>query len=63
MALMITIDINPADDHTHAAKQLSFFNVHYDLYCYLPMIGTLQFNDETQKNHFTVVQRPDNAHA
>lgn len=62
-ARLITIDLDPTDDPTHGAQQLTFFNSHYDSYCYLPMVGTLQFNNETEKYLFTVVLRPGNAHA
>jgi hypothetical protein len=58
----ITIDMDPTDDPTHGAQQLSFFNGHYDTHCFLPMVGTLQFNDEREKYLFTVVLRPGNAH-
>ena len=62
-ARLVTIDLDPTDDPTHGAQQLTFFNGHYDSYCYLPMVGTLQFNDETEKYLFTVVLRPGNAPA
>ena len=61
-ARRITIDMDPTDDPTHGAQQLSFFNGHYDGFCYLPMVGTLQFNDEPEKYMFTIVLRPGNAH-
>ena len=28
-----------ADDRTHGAQQLSFFNDDYDSWCYLPLLG------------------------
>ena len=59
----ITIDMDPTDDPTHGAQQLSFFNGHYHSFCYLPMIGTLQFNEETEKYIFAAVLRPGNAHS
>jgi hypothetical protein len=62
-AHLITIDLDPTDDPTHGTQQLTFFNAHYDSYCYLPMVGTLQFNNETEKYLFTVVLRPGNAPA
>jgi hypothetical protein len=61
-ARRITIDMDPTDDPTHGAQQLSFFNGHYDTFCYLPMIGTLQFNEDSEKYLFTAVLRPGNAH-
>jgi hypothetical protein len=62
-ARLITIDLDPTDDPTHGAQQLTFFNAHYDSYCYLPTVGTLQFDNETEKYLFTVVLRPGNAPA
>lgn len=59
----ITIDLDPTDDPTHGAQQLTFFNGHYGSYCYLPMVGTLQFDNEPEKYLFTVVLRPGNAHS
>ena len=61
-ARRITIDMDPTDDPTHGAQQLSFFNGHYDSYCFLPMVGTLQFNDESEKYLFAIVLRPGNSH-
>src|SRR6266581_1527535 len=45
----VTIDLDPTDDPTHGAQQLSFFNGHYDTWCYLPMMGFVSFNDEAGK--------------
>jgi hypothetical protein len=42
----ITIDLDPADDPTHGDQQLTFFNAHYDTYCYLPLLGFVTFHDE-----------------
>lgn len=38
-ARRVTIDLDPSDDPTHGAQQLSFFNSHYDTWCYLPVMG------------------------
>ncbi len=62
-ARLITIDLDPTDDPTHGHQQMSFFNGHYDTWCYLPVVGTLQFNGESEKYLFTVVLRPGNAPA
>lgn len=62
-ARLITIDLDPTDDPTHGQQQLSFFNSHYDSWCYLPLVGTLQFNDESEKYLFTIALRPGNATA
>ncbi|HKZ72941.1 MAG TPA: IS1380 family transposase [Steroidobacteraceae bacterium] len=59
----ITIDLDPTDDPTHGAQQLSFFNGHYDSWCYLPVAGFLTFNDEPAQYLFAYVLRPGNAPA
>ncbi len=50
----ITIDLDPTDDPTHGAQQLTFFNAHYDSWCYLPVAGFLTFNDEADQYLFAV---------
>ena len=62
-AKLITIELDPTDDPTHGAQQLSFFNGHYDTWCYLPMAGFVKFNDEAEQHLFTYVLRPGNAPA
>lgn len=62
-AKTITIDLDPTDDPTHGAQQLSFFNGHYDSWCYLPVVGFLTFDHETDPYLFTAVLRPGNAPA
>ncbi len=59
----ITIDLDPTDDPTHGAQQLSFFNGHYDSWCYLPVAGFLTFNEEPEQYLFAYVLRPGNATA
>ena len=56
-ARRITIDLDPTDDPTHGQQQLSFFNGHYDSYCYLPMVGFLTFNHEPEQYLVTAVLR------
>ena len=60
-ARLITLDLDPTDDPTHGAQQLTFFNWHYDTYCYLPMVGFLTFNHEVEQYLVTAVLRPGNA--
>ncbi len=60
-ARRITLDLDPTDDPTHGAPQLSFFNGHYDTWCYLPVAGFVSFNDEKEQYLFTAVLRPGNA--
>lgn len=45
-AWRITIDLDPTEDPTHGAEQLSFFNRHYDSQCYLPVVCFLTFDGE-----------------
>jgi hypothetical protein len=62
-ARRITIDLDPTDDPTHGAQQLSFFNGHYDSWCYLPVAGFLTFNEEPDQYLFAYVLRPGNVGA
>ena len=62
-ARRITIDLDPTDDPTHGAQQLSFFNSHYDTWCYLPVAAFLTFNDEKEQYLVAGVLRPGNAAA
>ena len=59
----ITIDLDPTDDPTHGGQQLSFFNGHYDTWCYLPLAGFLTFNHEPEQYLFAWVLRSGNAPA
>lgn len=59
----VTIDLDPTDDPTHGAQPLTFWNPHYDTWCYLPLLGFLSFNDEPEQYLFTAVLRPGNASA
>ena len=59
----VTIDLDPTDDPTHGAQQLSFFNHHYDTWCYLPVMGFVSFNDEPEQYLCTAVLRPGNVTA
>ncbi len=62
-ARRITIELDPTDDPTHGGQQLTFFNGHYDTWCYLPVAGFLQFDDEPEQYLFGYVLRPGNANA
>ena len=59
----IAIDLDPTDDPTHGAQQLSFFNGHYDTWCYLPLLAFLTFNDEIEQYLCAAILRPGNAPA
>jgi hypothetical protein len=62
-ATRITIDLDPTDDPTHGQQELTFFNGHYDTWCYLPVVATVTFNDETEQFAVAAVLRPGNAPA
>ena len=62
-ARRVTIDLDPTDDPTHGAQQLSFFNGHYDTWCYLPVMGFVSFNDEAEQYLCAAVLRPGNVTA
>src|SRR5438132_1399082 len=62
-AKRITIDLDPTDDPTHGAQQLTFFNGHYDSWCYLPLLAFLTFNDEVEQYLCAAILRPGNVPA
>jgi hypothetical protein len=62
-ARLVTLDLDPTDDPTHGAQQLSFFNGHYDSWCYLPVMGFISFNDEAEQYLCAAVLRPGNVTA
>ena len=57
-ARRITIDLDPTDDPTHGQQEFSFFNGHYDTWCYLPLVATLTFNAEPIQYVVAAVLRP-----
>jgi hypothetical protein len=44
-------------------EQLSFFNGHYDNWCYLPVLGFVSFNEEAEQYLCAAVSRPGNVTA
>ena len=62
-ARLITIDLDPTDDPTHGAQQLTFFNGHYDCWCYLPLLAFLTFDDDAEQYLCAAMLRPGNAPA
>ena len=62
-ARRITIDLDPTDDATHGAQQLTFFNGYYDSWCYLPLLAFLTFDDEAEQYLCAAVLRPGNVPA
>jgi hypothetical protein len=59
----VTIDLDPTDDPTHGQQEFTFFNGHYDTWCYLPVVATVTFNDEAEQYALAAVLRPGNAPA
>jgi hypothetical protein len=53
--------MDPTDDPTHGQQQFTFFNRHYDSYCYLPMVCFLTFNEEAEQYLVAAVLRRGNA--
>jgi len=62
-ARRITIDLDPTDDPTHGQQQLTFFNGHYDSWCYLPLLGFVTFDDEPEQYLVLALLRPGNSPA
>jgi hypothetical protein len=62
-ATRITIDLDPTDDPTHGQQEFTFFNGHYDTWCYLPVVATVTFDDEPEQYAVAAVLRPGNAPA
>ena len=62
-ATRIVIDLDPTDDQTHGQQEFTFFNGHYDTWCYLPVVATVTFNDEREQFAVAAVLRPGNAPA
>ena len=59
----VTIDLDPTDDATHGAQQLTFFNGHYDAWCYLPLLAFVTFDREAEQYLCAAVLRPGNVPA
>ena len=62
-ARRITIDLDPTADPTDGAQQLTFFNGHYDSWCYLPLLAFVTFDRESEQYLCAAVLRPGNAQA
>jgi Transposase DDE domain group 1 len=62
-AARITIDLDPTDDPTHGQQEFTFFNGHYDTWCYLPVVATVTFNEEAAQFAVAAVLRPGHAPA
>lgn len=62
-AKRIVLDFDPTDDPTHGQQEFSFYRGHYGHHCFLPMVGTIQFNRESKQSVLCTVLRPGNADA
>lgn len=62
-AKRIILDFDPTDDPTHGQQEFTFFHGYYDTYCYLPLVGTVQFNKEKKQHLLCSVLRPGNSSA
>lgn len=60
-ARRITVELDGTDDQTHGGQQLTFFNAFYGGYCYQPLCGFVQFDDEPDQYLLAYALRPGNA--
>jgi len=60
-AQKIILDFDPTEDRTHGQQEFTFFHGYYDTYCYLPLVGTIEFNKEKKQHLLCSVLRPGNA--
>src|SRR6266540_2428165 len=59
-AKRVTIDLDTTEDPTHGQQEFTFFNRHYDTYCYLPLLAFISFDDEPEQYLVTALLRPSN---
>lgn len=57
-ARIVTIDLDPSVDPTHGQQPFTFFNGHYDTWCYLPMLGFLSVDGQAEQHLFHARLRP-----
>jgi hypothetical protein len=57
----ITLDLDTTEDPTHGQQQFTLFNGYYGTWCYLPLLATLTFNDETPQYLVAALLRPGTA--
>jgi hypothetical protein len=62
-ARRLTIDFDPTDDPTHGQQEFTFFNGHYDTWCYLPLLGFVSFDAEPEQYLVLALLRPGNSPA
>ncbi len=57
----ITLDLDTTEDPTHGQQQFALFNGYYGTWCYLPLLATLTFNNETPQYLVAALLRPGTA--
>ena len=62
-AKVITLDFDPTVDPTYGQQPFSFYHGHYRTHCFLPLVGTIQFNRESKQRILCSVLRPGDAGA
>jgi hypothetical protein len=62
-AQVVTLDFDPTVDPTHGQQAFSFYHGYYQTHCFLPMVGTIQFNRESKQRILCSILRPGNAKA
>ena len=60
-AKRITIDLDQTPAATYGGQQLTFFNGHYDTYCYIPLVAAISFAGEPDQYVVASMLRPGNA--
>ena len=60
-AKRITIDLDQTPLSTYGGQQLTFFNGHYDTYCYIPLVAAISFAGEPDQYVVAGILRPGNA--
>ena len=62
-AKLVTLDFDPTVDPTHGQQAFSFYHGHYRTHCFLPLVGTIQFNRESKQRVLCSVLRPGDSRA
>ena len=57
----ITIDLDQTVDEVHGEQQRSLFNGHYGSHCFIPLLGGMTFNDESEQIPIAAILRPGNS--
>lgn len=54
----VILDLDSTEDPTHGQQTFSFFNGFYDSYCFLPLVGFISVEGETEQEVFFARLRP-----